>query len=841
MRSDPERYPASRRERNGTSGRSAYAFPPIPPSPQTSRPGWDAQPTGWDTNSFPGVVPDPAGGYTTGGLMPTAGVPTWEQSAPAPPDFPGHAPTGGYDYGAAGDYPVYDTNPTWSGWVPPADPAPPYGAWSPGVGFAPEPVPQPGPSDYSPLGGPPSDPGATWSGWVPAGSPGPAPASPSPMARPPAPASDGSGWPSLPSLPWTDPSASYPDGLQSNTPAPGTGWPHPPSPQGWAPEGPAGATGHDLPAITAGGRSGGPERARYARPDRSATGGRAARRPAPRRRTSALNLLVPDPTQPHSLANTVSGGLVAGLLSWIGITLTVQPALGGVGPAWSAAEVASRFPSLIGWLLAGGIAGLLLHTLSRRSARAGAGGGEAWSDGRAGLLAGQAPGRPATRVVILGGGFGGVSAARHFEKLFPRVADIDVTLVSKSNYLLFTPMLAEVACSSLEASYISVPVRASCPRTRFRCAEVEAVDPERQVVHVRTAGAATAEEIPYDHLVIALGTVPSYLGLPGVQAHSLTLKTLEDATRLRNHVIECLEQADSATDPEVRRRKLTFVVAGAGFSGTEMAAGIFDLIHESLHYFPSLRREDLHVVLVHSRDRILPEIGPELARASLRKLRKRGIDFVLKARVAAATESSVTLDNGAVIATETLVWTAGNRPNPLVAKLPFERTRQGALVVNNKLRVRGYDNVWALGDCAQVPDLSNGGKPCPPTAQHAMRMGKTIARNVAASVLGLPQAAFRFKTLGLLVSLGHRSAAAELRGWKFFGLIAWVMWRGIYLMKLPGAEKRMRVLVDWILDLFFPRDIALMKPGDRAGAEEGVEGDATSSQPTERRHPQQVA
>jgi NADH dehydrogenase len=351
----------------------------------------------------------------------------------------------------------------------------------------------------------------------------------------------------------------------------------------------------------------------------------------------------------------------------------------------------------------------------------------------------------------------------------------------------------------------------------------------RRVVDILPHGASTTESLPYDHLVVALGTVPDFLRLPGVEDNSFTLKTLDDATRLRNHVIECLEQAEQSDDPEVRRRKLAFLVAGAGFAGTEMIAGIFDLVHEALHLFPSLDAAEMRFALIHSRERILPDIGPELADTALRKLRARGIEFILGARVTGATEHLVTLDNGLSIPTETLVWTAGNRPNPVVAGFAIRRNRRGQLPVDDTLQVCGYDNIWALGDCAEVPDPANEGAFCPPTAQHAMRQGKAAARNIVAYELGLPLAPFRFKTLGFLVSLGHRTAAAELRGVKLTGIPAWLLWRGIYLVKLPGAEKRMRVLFDWIIDLFFPRDIALTKT-DRPGRR-GPDGGAPERVP----------
>jgi NADH:ubiquinone reductase (H+-translocating) len=378
-------------------------------------------------------------------------------------------------------------------------------------------------------------------------------------------------------------------------------------------------------------------------------------------------------------------------------------------------------------------------------------------------------------------------------------------------------MLAEVAASSLEGSHISAPVRAACPRTRFRCASVEEVDTRRQVVYVRPADAGALEALPYDHLVLALGAVPNYLNLPGVAEHSFALKTLDDATALREHVIHLLEAADAERDPLERRRKLTFVVAGGGFAGTELIAALHDMVHDVLHYFPSVGPREPRFVLVHARERILPELGAKLAGDALDRLRRRGIQFALGRRVVEASEDWVRLDDHSLVPTRTLVWTAGNRPNPLLASLPVERGPGGEVMVNAALRVRGFGNIWAVGDCAQVPDMSAGGRPCPPTAQHATRQGRLVAANIVATVTGSYPAPFRYRAAGFLVSLGRRTAAAELRGHRFFGFTAWLLWRGVYLGKLPGIEKQLRVLVDWMVDGLFPRDITLTGASTRAG------------------------
>jgi NADH:ubiquinone reductase (H+-translocating) len=502
---------------------------------------------------------------------------------------------------------------------------------------------------------------------------------------------------------------------------------------------------------------------------------------------------------------TVCGGVLLGCIGWLLHSLTLVPLLAGEAPTWSAASAAASYAQLVGDLLHGGLTGALLAVLLPVRVR------------RTGTEADASQRRPA-RIVIVGGGFAGVSAARAFERVAVRGAPVDVTLISDSNYLLFTPMLAEVASGALEARHISAPVRASAPHTRFRHGRVEQVDPLARTVRL----ADRAGTISYDHLVLAVGSVPHTFGLPGVERHAWTLKNLSDATRLRDHVIGLLERAEQESDPGERRQILTFVVAGAGFAGTETIAELYDLVFGVIQFYPAIGEQDPRFLLVHPGERILPELGPELGAYAQERLEARGIEFRSGTRVAEAAADRVRLSDGGWIPTTTFVWTAGNRPAPLAAELSDAGGRP--LSTDPQLRVAGLDGVWAVGDCARIPDSGRDGGHYPPTAQHAIREGGAVAANILASIAGREPGAFRFRTIGVLVALGHRTAAGEVRGIRFSGLAAWLLWRGVYLSKLPGVEKRIRVLFDWLLDLAFPRDIVVTTAAKRAVADEVAVG-----------------
>jgi NADH dehydrogenase len=411
-----------------------------------------------------------------------------------------------------------------------------------------------------------------------------------------------------------------------------------------------------------------------------------------------------------------------------------------------------------------------------------------------------------TRVLILGGGFGGTYAALQFDKTLSRDADVEVTLVNRENFFLFTPMLHEVAASDLDLTNIVSPIRQLLRRVKFFAGEVLEVDLDRQKVTLAHGTDGHSHDVPYDYLVLALGSQTNFYNLPGLEERALTMKTLGDAVHLRNRVIAALEEADTECAAAVREPLMTFVVAGGGFAGVETIGAVNDFVRQALRYYPNVKPAQVRMVLVHSGQVILPELGEELGRYARRKLASQGVEVRTGVRVAEATDEGVVLSDGTRIATRTIVWTAGTAPHMLCSALPCPK-QGGRLKVNEYLEVEGYQNVWAVGDCAAVPHPRNPGRFHPPTAQHALRQGKVVAANVTAAVRGGAKRPFDFKTLGQLAAIGRRTGVARVSGLKFSGFAAWFLWRTVYLSKLPRLEKKLRVALEWTLDLFFPKDL----------------------------------
>jgi NADH dehydrogenase len=408
-----------------------------------------------------------------------------------------------------------------------------------------------------------------------------------------------------------------------------------------------------------------------------------------------------------------------------------------------------------------------------------------------------------TRIVVLGGGFGGVFTARHLERLTARNRDVEITLVSRENFFLFTPMLHEVAASDVDITHIVSPLRELVGRARVFIGDVEGIDLQRRVVRVAHGIDRHSHALPYDHLVIGLGSVTNFYRLPRLEEHALTMKTLGDAIHLRNRVIATLEEADTECRTDTASL-LTFVVAGGGFAGVETLAGLNDFVREGLRFYPRIRPDRVRMMLVHAGPVILPELGEELGRYAARKLEGRGVEILTGARVSGVDETGVTLADGRRIPSRLVVWTAGTSPHPLIHDLPCLLDR-GRLVVDETLAVPGWDGVWAVGDCAVVPNPRTG-QPHPPTAQHALRQAKTAAGNIAATLRGRPHKPFDFQTVGQLAAIGRRTGVARIFGVNFSGFVAWWLWRTIYLSKLPRLEKKIRVGLDWTLDLIFAKD-----------------------------------
>jgi NADH dehydrogenase len=415
------------------------------------------------------------------------------------------------------------------------------------------------------------------------------------------------------------------------------------------------------------------------------------------------------------------------------------------------------------------------------------------------------------RILILGGGFGGLYAALEFEKALASDPSIEVTLINRENFFLFTPMLHEVAASDLDVTHIVNPVRKMLHRVRFFNGGVEAVDLEtRQVCVSHGIGEDHPHVLEYDHLVLALGSTTNFFGLPGLEERALTMKSLGDAITLRSRLIAHLEEADFECAAGERVQLLTFVVAGGGFAGVETIAGINDFLREALEFYPHLSEELIRVVLVHPGDVILPELGKKLGIYAQNKLAERKIEIRTNTKVTGVTQDAVFLSDGTSITTQTLIWTAGTSPSPLLVTLPCVKER-GRIVVNEYLQTPERPEVWALGDCAMVPNTKDGGY-YPPTAQHALREGKVLARNILSEIGGKPKKPFRFATLGQLAAIGRRTGVANILGVNFSGFIAWWLWRTIYLSKLPRLEKKLRVALDWTLDLMFSKDLVQFVP-----------------------------
>ena len=411
------------------------------------------------------------------------------------------------------------------------------------------------------------------------------------------------------------------------------------------------------------------------------------------------------------------------------------------------------------------------------------------------------------RIIIIGGGFGGVKCAETLSHEL-RHEPVEVVLFDRQNHLVFSPLLAEVVGSSINPLDVVVPLRQLLPKVFCRTEEIQTVDFDKSEVEYHGEDGRPAR-MNYDHLVIGCGSVTNLNVMPGMADHAFALKTVADASNLRSQLMAQMEQAEISTDSARKRWHLTVLVVGGGYSGVEAAGEINDLLRDSVRYFHNWTKADLKIVLIHSREQILPEISPGLRDFARQKMEKAGVQMVLNARVTSATPEGVSLEDGTLLKGATIVCTIGSSAAPVIAGLKAPKEK-GRLATEPDMRLKGMKNVWAIGDCAWIINSLNG-EVSPTTGQFAERQGRQCARNIARTLRGEATQPFRFKLLGELCSIGGHSAVADLFGMHLSGFLAWFVWRGVYLFKLPTLGRRLQVGFDWASLLIFPRDLAYVR------------------------------
>ncbi len=423
------------------------------------------------------------------------------------------------------------------------------------------------------------------------------------------------------------------------------------------------------------------------------------------------------------------------------------------------------------------------------------------------------------RVLVLGGGFGGVFTAKHLRRRAGN--DVDIVLISRHNFFVFQPLLPEIAGGSINPGDGVTPLRRFLPGVAVMVAEIREIDLGAKTVHVTLSRESGIRTVPYDQLVIALGQVVDLRRTPGLADRALVMKDVMDAFHIRNQVLGCLEDADAATDPRRRQSLLTFVVIGGGFTGVETIGEVQELIRKSLKYYPSIRPDEIRTILIQHGARILPELPEHLASYATEQLRRRNIEIRLNTGVKAATPTGVETGNGPPIDAETIIAAIGNAPSPLTQSLPVA-LEHGRIVVDRCMRVQDQEDVWALGDDAHIPLGDPNGDHvayAPPLAQFAFREAKVLAQNILAHLEGRPLTAFAYRSLGTMAALGARSGVADIMGIRISGFPAWVAWRLFYLSLLPGIATRLRVAADWLLDLLVSPSIAEIRAAQPASGQ----------------------
>jgi NADH:ubiquinone reductase (H+-translocating) len=406
------------------------------------------------------------------------------------------------------------------------------------------------------------------------------------------------------------------------------------------------------------------------------------------------------------------------------------------------------------------------------------------------------------RIVVLGGGFGGVTTVRHLERFVRRRTNVEITLVSRQNFFVLTPLLFEACSGTLELRHCAQPIRAALKRARFIEATVESVDVEQQLVRA-VAPEAESYDLPYDHLVVALGASTNDRLIPG-SSNALTFKTMADALVLRNHLIGCFERADAAPNATKRRGYLTVVVIGGGLVGVELVGELTAFADDVLRFYPRLRRDDLRFRLFEAGPRIMPEMDAKLAATAARVLQWRGVDIQVTTPVRSIEPGRVRLENETIDA-GTIVLAAGIVPSAVASAIPVVHDQRGRIAVEGTMRSRSHPQVWALGDCAAIPGPD--GRPYPALAQHTVREARHLVRNIRAVIDGRVPSPFMFRTLGTMASLGHTRAVARVFGVRLTGFVAWWLRRTYYLFQMPRWDRRLRIVLDWTVALFFRPDI----------------------------------
>ena len=429
-----------------------------------------------------------------------------------------------------------------------------------------------------------------------------------------------------------------------------------------------------------------------------------------------------------------------------------------------------------------------------------------------------------TRILILGSGFGGIKVLRKLQDAFQNDRGVAIVLVSKDNFFLFTPMLPEASTGMIETRHIATAVRDFCKKsTTFYEANVDSIDLEsKQVVISRPLGKELRSDgwyrhtLEYDYLVIALGSETNFFGIKDIEINAFTMKDLDDAMSLRNHIISMLEQAElEHENQDIRKKLMTFVVVGGGFSGVEVVGELNDFVRESAkEYYPHIDEKAIRVILVHAEEKILPELGEELGDFALQKLKENGIEVILNSPVTGIKGNNVVeLNDGKItIPTYTLVWTAGVKPSQLITHIRCQHDKKDRIIINYYLQVSNYHDVYALGDCASLTDPHTM-EPYPPTAQVAIRQGDLVAKNIICDITkhGKGMATFDYKLKGLMAKIGKRTGVAKIFVFKLHGFAAWWLWRTFYLANLPTLKKKIRVMIDWTVDLFYRRDVTMIK------------------------------